>query len=216
MKKTIRSIFVLSLLAGSTLSGASISFSNFDGGFVANLPVGDSGDSAIASGAGFAAIGFFTLSDSAISDSYLSLSSFQALKDDFNQFGTGISFGGATAFNLGGLYNGDASGSIAEHDAFDGQVIYTFIGNGADFASSTELSVVKSTKSFAYDNPTFVETVDISKEGTALLGDTGAFDIGGGVVPTLLTVAAVPEPSTYAALAGLCALGAVTLRRRRA
>jgi len=31
-----------------------------------------------------------------------------------------------------------------------------------------------------------------------------------------LTVAAVPEPSTFAALAGLCALGAVMVRRRRA
>ena len=30
------------------------------------------------------------------------------------------------------------------------------------------------------------------------------------------TLAAVPEPSTFAALAGLCALGAVMLRRRRA
>jgi hypothetical protein len=31
-----------------------------------------------------------------------------------------------------------------------------------------------------------------------------------------ISLAAVPEPSTFAALAGLCALGAVMVRRRRA
>jgi len=33
---------------------------------------------------------------------------------------------------------------------------------------------------------------------------------------TMLSTVAVPEPSTFAALAGLCALGAVMVRRRRA
>jgi len=33
---------------------------------------------------------------------------------------------------------------------------------------------------------------------------------------TMLSTTAVPEPSTFAALAGLCALGAVMVRRRRA
>ena len=42
------------------------------------------------------------------------------------------------------------------------------------------------------------------------------FALGGGALDGFNTVSAVPEPSTFAALAGLCALGAVIVRRRRA
>jgi len=40
--------------------------------------------------------------------------------------------------------------------------------------------------------------------------------ISNGGTPGLASIAIVPEPSTFAALAGLCALGAVMVRRRRA
>ena len=55
--------------------------------------------------------------------------------------------------------------------------------------------------------------------GTTLsIFDGGGTNFSGGTSGTgvSFTLSAVPEPSTFAALAGLCALGAVMVRRRRA
>ena len=68
-----------------------------------------------------------------------------------------------------------------------------------------------------------VEVADLtSSDGTTLL--SGATMIGAtfagtniaGVPSFQLTATAVPEPSTYAMLSGLCVLGFAALRRRRA
>ena len=59
-----------------------------------------------------------------------------------------------------------------------------------------------------------------SGDWTIPANDSGTFNFGSEFSAVTgsanLTVAAVPEPSTFAALAGLCALGAVMVRRRRA
>ena len=61
----------------------------------------------------------------------------------------------------------------------------------------------------------------LTASGVVIAGDLSSqFDLNGANNPTFgapsLEIYAVPEPSTFAALAGLCALGAVMVRRRRA
>jgi len=60
----------------------------------------------------------------------------------------------------------------------------------------------------------------LTASGVVIASAGSAFDLNGTANPSFLSpsleISAVPEPSTFAALAGLCALGAVMLRRRRA
>ena len=62
----------------------------------------------------------------------------------------------------------------------------------------------------------------LTASGVVIASAGSAFDLNGTANPTFgapsleISLVAVPEPSTFAALAGLCALGAVMVRRRRA
>jgi len=64
-----------------------------------------------------------------------------------------------------------------------------------------------------------IDLGDLTDAGnTAITGivEIGGNSLAGSNIFAASNFTAVPEPSTYAALAGLCALGAVALRRRRA
>ena len=60
----------------------------------------------------------------------------------------------------------------------------------------------------------------LTASGVVIASAGSAFDLNGTANPTFgapsLEIRAVPEPSAFAALAGICALGAVMVRRRRA
>lgn len=60
-------------------------------------------------------------------------------------------------------------------------------------------------------------TTNVLFDGSNVFGwELATGGIGNGLTAQFSSLSAVPEPSTYAALAGLCALGYVMVRRRRA
>ena len=75
------------------------------------------------------------------------------------------------------------------------------------------------------DNIDLVNVViggSLTASGVVIASAGSAFDLNGTTNPSFgapsleISLVAVPEPSAFAALAGLCALGAVMVRRRRA
>ena len=188
------------IFAVASANAATISFSNFDSGSFAGLAIVDSSNNMLGTSS-FAQVGFF--SDEA-----------QAATGDFtswNPFGTAASFGGG--YELPSIYGGDASSSTAGASAFIGQSITTLITS----ASGSEYLVAKSAQTFGQDNPLYTATVNLYSDSdiTYLFGGIAgsAVDYGTGPQSSIQT-SAVPEPSAYALLGGLLALGCVMLRRR--
>ncbi|MGZ0656683.1 hypothetical protein ACWPKS_13850 [Coraliomargarita sp. W4R72] len=215
MKKLFTSLITASVCSLS-LNAASITFSNFNSSITEALPVIDDSGAFIADGGGYAAVGTFSLSDVAIGAANSSASAFQLLKDDFQIFADSTSFGGAAAFNVDGLFKSELAENIDAGNGLIGDTVFAIIGNGSSLSSSTLLSVFKSGITFAQDDPLFTFEFDISDGASSLLlGEFGAeVDIGAGNSTTLQLVGVVPEPSTYAALAGCFALAWVMVRRR--
>jgi hypothetical protein len=89
-----------------------------------------------------------------------------------------------------------------------GNAANLIIFNGADLASATSFGALTSS---GYVTPglgtTSISFTTTDKWNTAYAGT---------LTGSSFTLSAVPEPSTFSALAGLCALGAVMVRRRRA
>lgn len=193
----------LSLLVAISANAAQISFSNFNDGSFAGLAIVDSSDVAITS-SGTAAIGYFSDEAAAVAGDFSS----------WQQLGAAQNFAGAAAFGIAGLFGGeDAFGDILTGSSFVGENITIFITNG----TADEWLVAKSSTTFALDNPVFTATVNLfSDVGITYLwgGAAGAdLDYGVGLQSTVQTQA-VPEPSAFAAMAGLMALGFVMVRRR--
>ena len=88
-----------------------------------------------------------------------------------------------------------------------GNKFYTWVFNAADGASATEWGI------FSSSNSLWSVPADI---GVATL-TTSVIDnlVVGGTSGSNYTLAAVPEPSAYAVLAGVLSLGYATVRRRR-
>jgi len=190
---------ILSLIfAVATANAATITFTNIDSSF-AGTAIVDSAGSALGL-TSTAQVGYFSDETSASAGDFTS----------WVGFGTG-SFG--AGYDIAGLYNVEVSASTAGASSFIGQAITTFITNSA----GTEYLVAKSNQTFGQDNPLFTATYNLfSDSGTSYLfgGTAGpSVDYGAGAQASVAT-AAVPEPSTYATLAGLLALGFVMLRRR--
>jgi len=206
MKNKLITLFAVASIAVANVQGASVTFSNFDSTTFDALVIADSSGSALGL-TSTAAVGFFSNEVAAAAGDFSS----------WNQLGSSANFGGG--FSINGIYTGQGGGAILAGSAFIGQNITTFITS----ASGSEFLVAKSTATFAVDAPTFIEDMNIfSDTGTSYIfgGLAGpAIDIGAGTGQSSISTAAVvavPEPSTFAALAGLCALGAVMVRRRRA
>lgn len=209
MKKTIITLGVAGIMLSS--NAANITFSNLDTDGGNFRPFADSSNNLIPNGGGFAAVGYFTLDDAAITGA----SSVGFLASDFQEFGS-TTFGGSAAFNADGYFKAELFNGINSGDGFDGENIFAVIGNGTSLLGSTELSIVRSDTLFAFDDPLFSYTFNLATEsGTALLGQVGpTTSTAAGSFPTFQT-AAVPEPSTYATIAGLLALSWVMTRRRK-
>jgi len=201
MKKLTSSLLSALLLSASSTFAASISFNNIASDFSTYMPIVDSSGAAISVNSGNVSIGYFTGNDATISGGDFS---------SFSSFASGNMNGGG--YNYDGMFSLTGSGSIATGSSFIGENIYSFITVGSEYL------VVKSSTTFEIDNPVFGPeiTIGTSVPGNTLLWGsvaTAGGDIGGGAVDAYQLVA-VPEPSAYAALAGLLALGCVLLRRR--
>lgn len=202
----LRSIIATVALAASA-KAATITVTNVDFGLT-NAVVSEAG-TAYANSTGIIAIGVFsTLTDLDIS----SATSVATLAGDFKTFGTTAQFG--AGFGLAGTYQFETTGATPGVDGFAGN-IYTFIGNGATLAASTEILVYKNESTFVADpgasDPALLS--DTLDSGTLLLGGFNNYseDIGLGPAPAYNTVNLIPEPS----VALLGALGVFGLLRRR-
>jgi hypothetical protein len=122
----------------------------------------------------------------------------------FSQFGFAEV---GNVFGTLGILKGGASDNTAAADAFDTDKIYLVITDG----DTGTFGIVSGTKASNWTFPTNLggsgDTLNVLIEDEVnqtanLSAVAGGFQV-------------VPEPSTYAALAGFCALGWVMLRRRR-
>ena len=143
------------------------------------------------------------------------------LDANFVQFGN--TFGMFNGFD--GVIDGAAA---ADSTPFVGNQITLWATDGSSFTSQSGQHMI-----YSFDALTF--QAEPWKDGQVLLGtDTGSFlnesgfasgdfgnftydsGLGGGTLPGFNTVLPVPEPSTYALLAGVLVLGFSVVRRSRA
>ena len=146
--------FIL-LIAHLTTNAGTVNFSNFESG----LEVQSDGEPIMG---GFVAVGTTSNPDS-YSDPDL-------LESSFVQFGESTSFGGASAFNLGGFFSGVAIGDGGSSE-FSGKTIYIIGGEGQSISDSESLFLIDTGAKFAADSPIFAANVDLDS-GTILLGET--------------------------------------------
>ena len=136
---------------------------------------------------------------------------------DFNVLGS-LNFDsvGAAGYNPGtGSFDNDTAGAA-------GKTGYWFVLKGvtdfANAANADEIGIFNDSGwtlapagSLTGDSWSIASVFDVDN---VVFGNQG--DGGFGTGTSFLTAEVIPESSTYAALAGLCALGAVMVRRRRA
>ena len=98
--------------------------------------------------------------------------------------------------------------SSALNSGSAGNAANLIIFNGADLASATSFGALTSSGYVTLGlGTTSISFTSADKWNTAYAGT---------LTGSSFTLSTIPEPSTFAALAGLCALGAVMVRRRRA
>ena len=219
MKKYI----LLSLFSASFGNAAivqSSSLFNIDGSSPDTLILAATGNSPLSFG--FASSGVFSLSDSEVT-TFAGLQDISSLIGGFNGFIGSDDFQTGVDFLFG---TGDIAGAYAFQSAsfdptpFIGASLYTFIGNGADLASSTEFALYRHDITLAADAaPPTPETVYdlLLTNGVLLIGTQTVFDstdpnLGTNNSPvSAIQLAAIPEPSSFL----LSAIGALALLRRK-
>jgi len=159
-------------------------------------------------------IGAFSVSGSSVQSLWDS-GDLAGLNSAFSQFGvTGISI-------EDGIFQDSASTTISAGSFFDGKNITFFISNSDDFSSTANQFLIFVTdQTFGNDDSgLFTTGINLGEvSGNLLVGEQGNFssDFGGGTaLPGFNTVSVVPEPSAYAAIAGILALSWVMIRRRQ-
>ena len=133
---------------------------------------------------------------------------------------TDTDFNTTTGFNIG------ATGSGADVTAANGLDAWILVLDGSlsgliratDWAafSGATAPTPDPTLTFQLDSNDSTSTIQSLSAANTTFTVTNNGGQGGSGIGIQLTAVAVPEPSTFAALAGLCALGAVMVRRRRA
>lgn len=213
----MKKLYIVGALLALSLNahGATVALRNSNTAFTSVRPITNTGNIPIADGTGFVATGFFTLPDATLQMAASSPATFAQVAADFAQFGASTKFGGASAFNISGLYIAEPQETITSAiDPRVGRTLYTIIGNGETFGGSTEIAIVKHTTSVA-EGPTFTTNANVATDGASVLvgnAGIGQVDVGAGPVSALGLVAVVPEPSS--ALLGVLSL-AIMLRRKR-
>jgi hypothetical protein len=124
----------------------------------------------------------------------------------------GLSQAGGGTVTFLGLQGAEPTVSI---NATMGDLPHAYLSVGVDaWEITTAFSFTGLRYTVAFDGPG--NDVDLFMiEGGQITVTDGNY-LGSTPYPAIFTVAAIPEPGTYAALAGLAALGAVLFRRRRA
>ena len=120
----------------------------------------------------------------------------------FTELGT-VSASGGDFFSTGNSYTFPVSGIST------GDKLYTWVFNTSDASVATEWGI------FSSSNSLWNVATD---PGTTTLSNNNIdnFVVGSAGAGTNVLLSAVPEPSTYAAIAGFLALGVAMVRRRRA
>lgn len=207
---------LLSFLMAQNSSAFTVTISNLGDPVTADNAIIDNSGNFIALTQGSIGVGYF--SSFVVGD--FSSATRSALLSDFQQFDSSKPF--ANGDGAVGFFNAtyDASIPFEGTSPFEGQTLFTVIGNESSLGSSTEFGV------FRHDGQLFAEEDGAgnggvsgsvrSGEGTLLLGsDAGikSHPLGATVGTFQLAPVTIPEPSSTALL-GLGSV-ALLLRRRR-
>ncbi len=216
MKKAF-AIASLSALLAFNLQAGVITVTNVPATGAADaLFVADSSGTLLPANSGSVGIGFFAGGDAAVTGA----SSGSDIIAGFTQFSdsVGISFSSPVP----GLYLNQISGAIND-GGFDGQSIYTVIGDGGTLASSSQWAVYKHDVSFPAEgaNPNAAVESAILGAGNALIGTLAPSTFNGNDVNALWLDGfggagpgpVIPEPSS--ALLALLGFSFMGFRRRR-
>lgn len=196
------------LLAGATLLGSTLSASliNFQSGAGVTALQSDGVSTLSSAGAGAYTFAFGTFNEAALSGA---ASTWQAAFDDqmastnnwllsppplANRFLGEVSMNDATANGLAGYIFG--------YNTSDSSEVIVFKNAAWTFPAFNALD-------------TTADVFSLQDANTQVLGSGGTFSAFSGSF-TMISTATVPEPSAFAAIAGVLALGFVALRRRRA
>jgi hypothetical protein len=216
MKKYILTNVAAMIGVAFAARGATINGTNYNLDSLTHKPISLLDGTALTSG-GIIQIGSFTSADpGALIGGVTSPAGLAALLSDFIAFGSPTSVG-ASGAGFEGLYDVAAQSPLAAGHPLVGKSIYTWIGNGASLATSTQFAIIKDNNSFDIDAPLFAANA-------GLLETTNQYLFGSGNGPSLtansvfpanvsLQLAGIPEPmSATLLLSGLVLLAC----RRRA
>lgn len=203
------------MASSSVAFGAAATFGTINDANFSNVTVADAGGTLIANGAGYAAIGGFSIDDAAIASANAG-----ALAAAFTEYAS-TTFGGVNAGNAEGIALANANAIIP--DSLNDASVYHVFGNGSSLADSTEWAVVKSGDVFFDDDPgspvpapfkSQISGIDASNviAGSLIPGIDSATLVGLGAPGANNTVQLVPEASTV--LLSLLGLGLIFRRRR--
>lgn len=128
----------------------------------------------------------------------------------FGEFSTGTE--SYDLFSTLGILSGTGSQNDGSGAAFNGQQVYVVVTDADTGSFGVFSGTTGSNWTFPNDGLGVGDSLAVSNLVSDVDQVAGAVSFGGNG----FQISAVPEPSTYAALAGLCALGYVMVRRRRA
>jgi len=222
MKKISKSLAIsIALVASSSpLLSASVAIQNLNEAETDGYALFDSEGNLLPSSLdGNIRIGFFN--DAFNANSAWTAGDLAALNANFNQFGS--------AFGIFAGFDGAfQDGATSTDSAFSSQEIVLWVSNSESFtdSSSEHLIVAFDSIVFPADEINGSESVILGIDPSSFIGSGGGlagefgnyshdFGLGSGSLPGFNTVSVVPEPSTYAAIAGILALSWVMIRRRQ-
>mgnify|MGYP001224289146 CR=1 FL=1 len=216
----LRSLFPLCLSLACLFIGearsATVIFDNVNGSGNAAYGIRDA-DGVLVSGVGFqGALGYFTISNSAISSSFAG-NDLAAIQSGFTQFDPVDGTFSLSSLAAGAFQTNEIFDTKASSNTFGGSIVYAVLYKGTSIATATELLIAQLNAQFPTDPEIgLTATLNVSLAPSSVtnlvVGSSGGpahdYGLGGGELPTFGMVAAVPEPSrSLLLLGGLACLG---------